>query len=217
MPEYLVGLDLGQAQDYTAVAVVQLVEVLTGEKSSYDGTPVYVIHHRVRHLERFRLGTPYPAVVDRVQAMMRQEFLATDSELVVDATGVGTAVVDMLRERGLGPTAITITGGDKVSDDGDNYRVPKRDLVSVMQVLLQSERLKVAEGLPDAGLLVQELLNFRVKIDPLTAHDSYGAWREGQHDDLVLATAVACWYGEQGSPNFRWFNLVDEEESWQPL
>jgi len=25
------------------------------------------------------------------------------------------------------------------------------------------------------------------------AHDSYGAWREGQHDDLVLATAVvAC-------------------------
>ena len=25
------------------------------------------------------------------------------------------------------------------------------------------------------------------------AHDSYGAWSEGQHDDLVLATAVvAC-------------------------
>jgi hypothetical protein len=36
-------------------------------------------------------------------------------------------------------------------------------------------------------VLVQELLNFRVKIDPLTAHDSYGCWREGGHDDLVLA------------------------------
>ena len=66
-----------------------------------------------------------------------------------------------------------------------------------MQVLLQAERLKVAEELPDATVLVQELLNFRVKIDLLTAHDSYGAWREGQHDDLVLATAVACWYGER--------------------
>ena len=73
----------------------------------------------------------------------------------------------------------------------------KRYLVSTMQVLLQAERLKVAEGLPDAAVLVQELLNFRVKIDPLTAHDSYGVWREGQHDDLVLATAVACWYGER--------------------
>jgi len=46
-------------------------------------------------------------------------------------------------------------------------------------------------------MLVQEFLNFLVKIDPLTGHDSYGAWREGQHDDLVLATAVACWYGER--------------------
>jgi hypothetical protein len=29
------------------------------------------------------------------------------------------------------------------------------------------------------------------------AHDIYGAWREGAHDDLVLATALACWYGER--------------------
>ena len=48
--------------------------------------------------------------------------------------------------------------------------MPKRDLVSLMQVLLQTQRLKVAEGLPDAAVLVEELLNFRVKIDPLTAH-----------------------------------------------
>jgi len=66
-----------------------------------------------------------------------------------------------------------------------------------LQVLLQAGLLKVAEELPDATVLIQELLNFRVKIDPLTAHDSYGPWREGQHDDLVLATAVACWYGER--------------------
>ena len=37
-----------------------------------------------------------------------------------------------------------------------------------------------------------------VQIDPLTAHDSYGAWREKEHDDLVLAVALACWYGERG-------------------
>ena len=69
--------------------------------------------------------------------------------------------------------------------------------MGVAQVLLQSGRLKVAESLPLAPTLVSELLNFRVKIGPLTAHDSYGAWREGQHDDLVLALACAAWYGER--------------------
>ena len=67
-------------------------------------------------------------------------------------------------------------------------------------MLLQSARLKVAGSLPLAQTLVSELLTFRVKIDPLTAHDSYGAWREGQHDDLVLALACGAWYGERWRP-----------------
>jgi hypothetical protein len=78
--------------------------------------------------------------------------------------------------------------------------VPKRDLVGVVQVLLQTERLKFASEIPAVPMLVQELLAFRVKIDPLTAHDSYGAWREGAHDDLVLAVAVAAWYAQRPVP-----------------
>lgn len=66
-----------------------------------------------------------------------------------------------------------------------------------MQVLLQAALLKVAEELPDATALVQEFINFRVKNDPLSAHGSCGSWREGQHDAVVLATVVACWYGER--------------------
>jgi len=34
---------------------------------------------------------------------------------------------------------------------------------------------------------------------PQTAHDAYSAWREGQHDDVVLARALACWWGEAGT------------------
>ena len=46
-------------------------------------------------------------------------------------------------------------------------------------------------------VLVKELLNFRVKINISTAHDSYEAWREGDHDDLVLSVALSCWAGER--------------------
>ncbi len=47
--------------------------------------------------------------------------------------------------------------------------------------------------------LADELHNFKVTISAL-GHDSYGAgdgWREGAHDDLVLAVALAAWFGEQ--------------------
>ena len=34
----------------------------------------------------------------------------------------------------------------------------------------------------------------------VAGHDTYAAWRDGQHDDLVLALALALWGGEQLAP-----------------
>ncbi len=75
--------------------------------------------------------------------------------------------------------------------------MPKRDLISATLVLLQNGQLKIADALPLKDTLVKELLNFRVKINISTAHDTYEAWREGDHDDLVLSVALACWAGER--------------------
>jgi hypothetical protein len=116
--------------------------------------------------------------------------------LLVDKTGVGASVLDSFTHAGIGATAITLHGGSAVSRDPQRagYRVPKRDLVTAAQVLLQGGRLKVAAGLPEAETLRRELLNFKVKIDPRTAHDSYEHWREGDHDDLVLSVSMAAWF-----------------------
>jgi hypothetical protein len=75
--------------------------------------------------------------------------------------------------------------------------VPKRDLVGVVSVRLQNRTLRFSAELPFAPILKRELLNFRVRLDPVTSHDSYSAWREGDHDELVLATAVALWWGDR--------------------
>ena len=69
--------------------------------------------------------------------------------------------------------------------------------MSTIQVLLQTKRLKIATLLPEAKTLLEEMTNFQVKIS-LAGHDSYGAWREGTHDDLLLAVAMACWVAEKG-------------------
>ncbi len=55
----------------------------------------------------------------------------------------------------------------------------------------------MASRLKLGPILQQEMLNFKVKIDPQRAHDSYSAWREADHDDLILSVALAAWYGEQ--------------------
>lgn len=75
------------------------------------------------------------------------------------------------------------------------HRVPKRDLISTVALLLQNKRLKFAEGLPVLPQMLHELLNFKVKLSD-AGHDSYSAWREQDHDDLVLSRACAAWVAE---------------------
>jgi len=190
-PAYTVGLDLGQSQDYTALAVLEHVPGATRDDVAFHA----------RHLLRYALGTPYPAIVVDVAALLAKPPLHR-AALAVDGTGVGAAVVDLFRQRVPRSrlSAITITGGNTVTRDGRNYLVPKRDLVGVVQVLLQSGRLKVAPALPEAAILTAELENFQVRITE-AAHDTYGAWREGTHDDLVLAVALAAWAAQNVARN----------------
>jgi len=190
---------LGQSADYTALAVVQSVK----EKGE-EGTLRTFLH--LRHLERYPLRTPYTDVADGVTALMGSETLNRDEydpsrgriakpkvELLVDKTGVGVAVTDLLKARGLKFTSVTIHGGENVTRSGSAYNVPKLDLVAALEVPFHTETLKVAEGLQLWGALREELQNFRRKVNTKTAHASFEHWRETDHDDLVLAAALACW------------------------
>ncbi len=205
--KFFLGLDLGQSADYSALAILE---------QRFDGDGV---HFDCRHLQRWPLRTSYPAIVADTAAIIARPELsaavkayddmklphgctrdeamrrALQCALAIDATGVGAPVVDLFRHEQLNAEMypIQITGGDTVTRDGNLTRVPKRDLVSAAQVALQTGRLKIAALLPDAAALTRELESFQVKINLDTAHDSYGAWREGSHDDLVLAVALALW------------------------
>lgn len=214
MNEYLVGVDLGQANDYTAIAVLHRAERVTprgehGIREWFAGEkpkpPVRESVYEARHLERMPLGTPYPKQVERVTRIMTDLTNREDVRLghatvrlVVDQTGVGRPVVDMLRGAGQrGLYAVSIHGGDAATREGHEYRVPKRELVSVVQVLLQTDRLGIAASLPEAQTLTREMLAFKVTFNA-TGHDTYGNdWRENPHDDMVLAVALAAWAGER--------------------
>ena len=149
---------------------------------------------RVRHLERMPLGTPYINVVSRVREMLQHRELAGQSRLVVDATGVGAPVVEMLRAARLpcGLTSVTITGGEQAHGRGEEWHVPKRDLMTGLLVLLEDGRLKIHRKLEEAGELVRELLDIRLN-QTSGGRMGMGAEGYGEHDDLALAVALACW------------------------
>jgi hypothetical protein len=105
----------------------------------------------------------------------------------------------MIRAAGLHadlrPILITAGHATGTGDDGSMH-VPKKELVSTLQVLLQGARLKIAR-VPDRDVLVKELLAFRVKVTA-AGNETFESWRDRYHDDLVLAVALAAWLAEHG-------------------
>ena len=86
------GLDLGQAQDYSAL-------VLVGQRPTDPAPRPYV----VAMLHRWPLGTPYPVIIEHTVATMRRpQVRQGQATLLVDYTGVGRAVVDSVRQREIG-------------------------------------------------------------------------------------------------------------------
>ena len=191
-PTYILGLDLGQQHDYSALTLDEIHERGTPESS-----------HRARYLRRWPLRTPYPTIVGDVAALVRRPPLERADVLVIDQTGVGRPVVDMFVQAKLPIhlVPITITAGHHAARQEDGgWHVPKRDLVSTVAVLLQSARVRIAPDLAEAETLRAELENFRTKITA-AGNETSGAgeeWREGRNDDLLLTTALACSYGEHG-------------------
>jgi len=219
---YSIGVDLAQSHDYTAISVVETQvwfsdalhhkypwrEVTPGawnspahmrpealqlacQSADWQATkpPLHL-----RHLERMR-HRPYPEIVEHIGAMLAgPPFTTCGYALIIDRTGVGAPVHDMFTAAGLHPIGVQIHGGDSVTRVRGGYRVPKRDLVGSLQSVLQTGRLQIADGLELGAELRREAMNFKIKIDPKTAHDSYSHWREGAHDDLILAVAMATWF-----------------------
>lgn len=180
----VMGVDIGQQRDPTAVAVVE------SERRAAAGRPE--THFLVRHLERLALGTPYPAVIDRISQVAAAvvERTGRAPRVYLDATGVGTPVVNSLRAAGLKHlVAVYFTAGDRRVVKGSEVGLGKAWLVSRLQALLQFGRLHLPKT-AEAEALAGELLDYEIRVSE-NGNDTYGAFRVGTHDDLVTALGLA--------------------------
>jgi hypothetical protein len=98
-------------------------------------------------------------------------------------------------------TAVTITSGDRAHSIGDQWHVPKRELLTNLLVLLESGDLKISHRLREAAALLRELNEVEVRHRPGGAL-RIGADGRGEHDDLVIAVALACWKASRKENSF---------------
>jgi hypothetical protein len=208
---YVLGGDIGQSQDPTALCVIEGCVGVIDPGSDYDRhtglskalqTPGK--RFRVVHLERMPLQTSYPDIIRHVAALLARDPLQKNedrkqADLVIDQTGVGAPVGDMFVEAGMKPVRITITGGLETTSTGPNrWNVPKHVLIANLDAMLAHDKwpLQFSNELRDS--VVEEIANF-VKATGAAGRNTYNA-REGKHDDLIMATALAAWWISRPPP-----------------
>src|SRR5215203_1142999 len=221
-PRYSVGVDLGQANDPTAIAVLEknimppdtALFAPVGKSPSnrlVEGSLVYDLVY----LKRPKLGTPYDVIARRVADLVCElEPQGAFGELgqvtlSVDGTGVGRGVVDVLdsefKRRGTTSKSVPKVDFRRVSVTGsqgtlkrptrtDGYwSVPKKDLIFPAVAAFQQGKIRIAKGIKDRDALVNELKNYRSKVNIATGNLAFEPWRESEHDDLLFATCLALW------------------------
>jgi hypothetical protein len=207
---FVVGVDLGQARDFSTIVIneVNFADRVHWQQAAFGPTPgearrEKVVHHRLRHVERIQLGTSYPDVLARVAEVMgRVPQMPRPPILVMDATGCGRPVMDLARKSGLMPLGVTITAGSGETVERQDARVAKKVLASTVAVALDTGRLQVVAAGPNVETLRNELRAFRVKVTA-DRNETFESWREADHDDLVLGAALTVWAGERLRERYR--------------
>jgi hypothetical protein len=199
MRDYCFSQDLGKIGDPSAYVLTEtrtLVRSRTeqirdfGEESESDVIYPEII---VRWVER--KFVPYDIVIDDARTRLSDMRLIDNCAHLIDITGVGQAVWDVMVRQGLSPIGISITSGLKTNQADYGYTVPKIELLSSLQLALRNRHLKFAEGLDPA--IVEQIRHEFSTFVPKPKENrgtSYEAWREKDHDDIILALAMNVWW-----------------------
>jgi len=209
---FFVGLDLGQVCDFSTLAVIDRVE-LKGEWDAAAFAWKKRIMLRLRHLERIPLGTPYPDVVSRVADVMRQVAAEGNCELVVDGTGVGRPVVDLLRRSGLpcNLRAAIVTGGISEHQSptwGQGFRPVVSHASSVGQIGNLSGRAKL-------DLRAGNICAPNLGLTRISSSDSVDAkcWKE---TGLLCPLSCSVWHSRGWLSHRTWcYQKAREGKRWK--
>ena len=193
---YTIGLDLGRSRNHTALVVLERVwHAATAAEFIASGTRGYQgeFRYTVVGADRLSLGTPYPRVVSWVKSVA-QSLGSQLGDIVVDASGVGSVVMDDLRNADIKAPllGVVITGDQACAPGGSGrtsagYRTVSRiEVLTKLQSAVQGRKFRIDRArCREWEALRRELSTVRM--------DGGGSKRN--QDDLAFALALAVWWG----------------------
>jgi len=158
------GIDVASRMDYTALVTLENIDN----------------NYIIRQAKRWR-GQNYTQICNEITQYIK-------GDVIIDATGVGYAVAEMLPEP---LTKIWLTGGERVTFDGQLWKVPQVQLISNLVLKIEQEQIKIPSNLSLKDNILHEL-------NVLKQGKKFEA-KQGEHDDLVFALALALWGFEQNT------------------
>lgn len=201
MADYIFSQDFGKVNDYQAEVLTEIVikdreqervtrDVHTLRRS--EQTVAYPEIH-VRWIDRKKCS--YAQLVRDTRVRLADPQIIHRTDHVVDITGVGMGVADFMRDVGMSPIGIYCTSGNQVSRKEYGYTVPKHELITYTQLVIARGQLKFSRGLKEDVVkqLLHEVKNFTEKVNK-NNNSSYEAFREQDHDDILFALMLNCWW-----------------------
>ena len=146
---FILGLSLGLVNNVSGLAVLEKLQQGTDK------------HYHCRGLRRWP-SKAFPVVVDEVAKLVDQPPLL-NCMLVVDATG-GRPVLDLIRHARLKVSRllpVTIVTGENETNVNGQFHVGLAGLLTGVRILLQSNRLRFADKLPDLPALFESCARSR--------------------------------------------------------
>jgi hypothetical protein len=208
--ETRVALGYDPAQNFDEPALV-LVESVREPIQLLQGDPLGAVDWKtlqqrlgpqilyVRKIRRLPKRMPYPQQVQCVRNLVDAVArIGKRAEVIIDITGVGLPIAQMMPASNLHPTRILITSGNEVSMAHGDWHVPKKVLVGLLDSHLNNRELALpalskTSNMPDdleVKELQRQMQNF---VAGYSANGSatYAASGSGK-DDLVLALSYAA-------------------------
>ena len=196
---YVIGADYGRDRDHSALAVIA---VRTENSGPYDRFNLVQPVRRILelgYLRRVPIGTEYLKVMEILRRLVNKLHAAAgwagrpvNVHLIVDAAGPGQVAMELIRAQRLNINFVpaVLTGARDAGQSASGARtIPRREIITNLRFLLESQTLRVSGDLQHGPALEAEV----------AAVQPDGGQRS--HDDLVIATGLAAWYAPKVYPD----------------
>lgn len=194
---YWLGVDLGQSQDYTALTI--LLDECLPEWESGHKQILGPRRRTVVHADKFK-GVSYPDIVAHVLRTMSNEKLRGKVRLIVDGSGLGRVVSDLLTDASVPHTAIQMVAGQNWARKGRYVNVGKTLLLENLSVMFATGDLSFVADLPLRQDILHELETFQLEMtaagNQVITQGKVGT----HHGDLAISLAIAAFASEYLKP-----------------